>query len=137
MSRGGDNRTDVLVDLVLLKEIHRLQKELRMDFTQFNTTLAQLGSDISNEIQAATAAIVAAQGTSTNPADQAALGTAVTALQNLDAAVQAATVKFGGTNTNTGVPPSNNSNVTTNTNILTGQVTTTRVDSSGRVIPNS
>lgn len=63
-----------------------------MDFTTFDATLAKLGTDVSAEIAAATAAIVAAQN---NPADTTHLADAVTALQNIDDAVNAATDTFG------------------------------------------
>ncbi len=62
-----------------------------MDFTQFDAALAKLGADVSAEIKAATDAITAAQ---TNPADVTHLQDAVTALGNIDAAVNAATTQF-------------------------------------------
>ena len=74
-----------------------------MDFTQFDAALAKLGADISAEIAAATAAVLAAQA---NPADTQHLADAVVALNNIDNVVNAATTQFQGTSTGTStVPP--------------------------------
>ena|SRR6185369_9643385 len=74
--------------------IERLRKELQMDFTQLNTAIQTLGTDVGLEIEAAKAAILAAQA-----GDPTALVAAVDALNNIDAAVKAATSTF------TPVPP--------------------------------
>lgn len=71
-----------------------------MDFTNFDAALAKLGNDLSAEIAAAVAAITSAQS---NPADAQHLADAVTALNNIDTIVNAATGQFApnGTNTST------------------------------------
>jgi len=70
-----------------------------MDFTNFDAAMAKLGTDVSAEIAAATAAILAAQA---NPADAQHLADAVVALNNIDNVINAATAQFTGTST---VPP--------------------------------
>lgn len=67
-----------------------------MDFTALNDAIATLATDVSKEVADAQAAILAAQG-----GDPAALAAAITALNNIDAAVKAADVSFQPTGTST------------------------------------
>lgn len=87
---------------VLASEIQELREELLMDFTKFDASLTKMGTDLTAEVAAAKAAILAAQA---NPADVTHLADAVTSLDKIDAALNAATVEFTGTATATDTNP--------------------------------
>src|SRR5579859_7451050 len=94
------DNTIVTILRQIVNEIIGLRKDLGMDFTTLNDTIAKLGTDVIAEVAAAKAAIVAAQG-----GDPTALAAAVTALNNIDAAVTGATTAFTPAGTSTVPPP--------------------------------
>lgn len=68
-----------------------LKENMMANFDNLNASVSKLGNDVSAEVQAARDAILRVVA---NPTDQAAIDAATSALDNIDAAVNAATTEF-------------------------------------------